>query len=758
MGEVRRATSGGGIFPAQKKNFGSPQKQRKSEGEQDQGVESTLSVLQLAVRLLAAFAVLVGILLSVGILGINRMDQINANLEKTLSRRWEKLQLAREALVISNRNSRTTMQIFLVNDRQQIDELIKARADNTERISQLLAQLQTLCESEEEKKLLGAINNARTSYIQSYTHAIHLLADENQHDAGASVMIHETTPALLVYQATWDEFTNFQMNQLDVATHQSRANYDVTRRVSLLLIVTAVFGTCLIALFVIRKVARETRNRNRAEDDLKALNQELEDRVKIRTSELESANHHLLSEMRERETAEQQVQFLAYYDALTGLPNRTLLKDRMSVALATARRSKSGLAVLFLDLDNFKHVNDSLGHSAGDALLKGASSRLKKCTREQDTVARLGGDEFVVLLTGVKDASDATITADRIVSEMIHSFEIQEHQLNVTCSVGISLFPTHGADVESLIKNADVAMYAAKENGRNNFQLFTEELGAQVNERTTLETKLGLALEQERLSLVYQPQVNIVTGSIVGLEALLRWNDPELGSIPPDRFIPLAENTGFIIPIGEWVLRTACKQVKQWHDEGLHNLPISVNVSPCQFRQKDFVQLVLDVLHETGLAPHFLELELTEGLIVSNAQNVRSILQRLEKIGVQLSIDDFGTGYSNLNYLRHFPVHKLKIDRSFVRDLVANPDDAAITSTIINIAKNLDLKVIAEGVENEEQMSFLREHHCDEIQGFYFSTPLAAADLAETLRKFSMQDRQRFSTPDSNRKSKSTTA
>ncbi len=428
------------------------------------------------------------------------------------------------------------------------------------------------------------------------------------------------------------------------------------------------------------------------------------------------------------------VQYLAYYDALTGLSNRTLLRDRLSKALASARRQDEKVALLFLDLDRFKDINDSLGHSVGDLLLQDVAQRLKKWAREQDTVARLSGDEFLIVLTKVKDISDAAVAAERLMDAMTTEFDIQGHSLGITCSLGISIFPEHGADAETLIKNADAAMYCSKDCGRNNYRFFTEDMNARVMERLTLERSLRLALEKKELFLVYQPQMDIGTGRTIGLEALLRWQHPELGLVPPDKFIRIAENSGLIIPIGEWVLRSACSQARQWQDEGLLAVPVAVNVSAVQFRQEGFRELIGKVLQETRLASQYLELELTESLLLSNAHVTFSVLQELRAMGLKLAIDDFGTGYSSLSYLKQFPVSKLKIDRSFVRDVAVNPDDAAITAAIIAMAKNLSLKVIAEGVENEAQMSFLRLHQCDEIQGYYFSKPLAADEVADRLR------------------------
>jgi diguanylate cyclase (GGDEF)-like protein/PAS domain S-box-containing protein len=436
----------------------------------------------------------------------------------------------------------------------------------------------------------------------------------------------------------------------------------------------------------------------------------------------------------DRRVAEEHVKYLAYHDALTGLPNRALLEDRLIKALAVARRQKHKVALLFLDLDGFKNINDSLGHSVGDFLLQEIAERLKRWAREEDTVARLGGDEFVIMLTQVKGSPDAAVAAERLMDAMTAEFVVQDRPLSISCSVGISIFPEHGVDFEALIRSADAAMYGAKESGRNNYRFFTADMNAQAAERLILENSLRLALDKGELFLVYQPQIDISNGRITGLEALLRWQHPDLGLVPPDKFIQIAENSALILPIGEWVLRTACSQGRKWQEQGLPAVTVAVNVSPVQFRREGFCELIRRVLHETGLAPQYLELELTESLLLTNAEVMVSVVEELKAMGVTLAIDDFGTGYSNFTSLRRFGVSKLKIDRSFIRDVATNPDDAAITVAIISMAKSLRLKVIAEGVENEGQMSFLRSHQCDGIQGYYFSKPLAPEQAADKLR------------------------
>jgi diguanylate cyclase (GGDEF)-like protein/PAS domain S-box-containing protein len=436
----------------------------------------------------------------------------------------------------------------------------------------------------------------------------------------------------------------------------------------------------------------------------------------------------------DRKVAEQRIEFLAYHDVLTELPHRALLQDRLDHALADARRRNEKVALLFLDLDRFKAINDSFGHSLGDLALQVVAKRLKDCVREQDTVARVGGDEFLILMNSVKDAADVAITAKRIMDAMSADFIIQGHSLNVGCCIGVSMFPDHGADGGTLIKNADAAMYFAKEHGLGSVRFFTHELNVQAVERLTMDKDLQLALDRDEFFLMYQPQVEIESGRITGFEALLRWQHPQKGLIPPDTFISIAENDGLILPIGEWVLRTACAQARKWQNDGLPAVAVAVNVPAVQFRQEGFCALIRRVLEETGLSAEYLELELTESLLLSSAEATLSILQELKEMGLRLAIDDFGTGYSSFRYLKQFSIDKLKIDRSFVRDVAISCNDAAIANAIISMAKSLGLRVIAEGVENDAQMSFMREHGCDEIQGYYFSRPLSVEGAASMLR------------------------
>jgi diguanylate cyclase (GGDEF)-like protein/PAS domain S-box-containing protein len=842
------------------------------------------------------------------------------------------------------------MEMVLVENRLLVNTLSAVSSENSNEITRLLAESEHYRESEEEKQLLSEVKKAREPYLESYLRAIHLLADEGKHDEAEAVIVKETIPALQKYHAAWDEFVEFQSDEVDAAVRQAQVDYDRVHRYLVLLVVLAVAVALMIARFatwqVQRSYGQETSAREVVQvelqrsdermrmaveaarigfwdwdvirdeqvwsdiskellglrpestanfqvlmnsvhpDDRKMLGDAInaaieekreyslefrvvwpdrsvhwqaakgrafhdetghttrmagismdiderkhaEERLYLQVAALEAAanaivitdskgtivwvnhaftmmtgynqeevlgkNPRLLKsgkqpesyyadlwstissgevwrgelvnrrkdgttyteemtitpvtqhvgntanryfvaikqDITQRKEAEKQVRYLAYYDALTGLPNRTLLQDRLATALAGARRHKDKIAILFFDLDRFKDVNDSLGRPVGDLLLQEVAERLKTWAREQDTVARVGGDEFLIVLTRLKDLTDVTLAAKRLMDAMTHEFVVQGHPLSVSYSLGICLFPEHGADSEALIKHADAAMCCAKGKGQNNFRFFTEDMNAQAVERLTLEGSLRLALDKKEFFLMYQPQLDIATGRIIGLEALLRWQHPELGLVPPDKFIRIAENCGLIVPIGEWVLRTACSQARKWQDEGLPAVSVAVNVSAIQFRQEDFCELIRRLLQETGLAPQYLELELTESLLLVNADVTLSVLQELKAMGLTLAIDDFGTGYSNFGCLKQFRVSKLKIDRLFIHDVATNPDDAAITTAIIAMAKSLHLKVIAEGVENEEQMSFLRKHHCDEIQGYYFSRPLAVDKVADKLR------------------------
>jgi diguanylate cyclase (GGDEF)-like protein/PAS domain S-box-containing protein len=440
----------------------------------------------------------------------------------------------------------------------------------------------------------------------------------------------------------------------------------------------------------------------------------------------------VVSDITDRKKSEEHTRHLAEHDFLTDLPNRVLLLDRLSLALAAARRKDSMLALLFLDLDHFKHINDTMGHHVGDLLLKEVARRLLKCVRGADTVSRQGGDEFVILLADVGNIDQAAHVAAAILQAVTQPCEIDGYALYVSTSMGISVFPSDGDDIDTLVKNADIAMYHAKENGRHSFQFFNAEMNARIVERAAFENGLRRALERDELELEYQPEIDIASGAVVGVEALIRWRHPQLGLLAPERFIAVAEECGLMIPIGNWVLRHACRQARRWHDAG-YALVVAVNLSAAQFLQKNLVRDVGEALRAAALAAPFLELEITEAIIMKGGAGVIGTLEALRALGVKLTIDDFGTGYSRLGHLRRYPIDKLKIDQSFLADMGANPDDAAVITTIIGMARSLKLKVIAEGVETAAQLEFLRAQGCDEYQGFYAGSVLAGTELAALL-------------------------
>ena len=423
----------------------------------------------------------------------------------------------------------------------------------------------------------------------------------------------------------------------------------------------------------------------------------------------------------------------AEHDLLTGLPNRWLLNDRISQAIALAPRQMNQVAVLFLDLDGFKHINDSLGHSAGDKLLQSVAKRLADCVRGSDTVSRLGGDEYVVLLSALEQGEDTAAAAKRMLRLVAETHSIAGRDLHITASIGISVYPDDGPDAETLIKNADTAMYQAKENGRQRFQFFKPAMNVRAVERQSIEESLRGGLERNEFALHYQPKINLRTGAITGAEALLRWTHPTRGPVSPAEFIPVAEDCGLILPLGAWVLRKACAQAQAWIDAGLPLTSIAVNVSAVQFQEENFLDDLFKVLEETSLDPTRLEIELTESVLMKRAGATASILQALREKRVRVSIDDFGTGYSSLSYLRKFPVDALKIDQSFVRQIGVADDETTIVKAVIGMARGLKLRVIAEGVETPEQLAFLRAHHCDEAQGFYFSRPIPPQQFASLL-------------------------
>jgi diguanylate cyclase (GGDEF)-like protein/PAS domain S-box-containing protein len=429
-----------------------------------------------------------------------------------------------------------------------------------------------------------------------------------------------------------------------------------------------------------------------------------------------------------------QMAHAAQHDFLTDLPNRILLNERISSAISFARRDRKYVAVLFLNLDGFKHINESLGHPTGDKLLQSVAARLLNCVDGSDTVSRQGGDEFVVLLSAVERVEDVAVTARRILAAVEESYCIGANDLHISTSIGISVYPQDGRDAETLIKNADTAMSQAKEKGRLNYQFFTPAMTVRAVERQSIEESLRRALAQHEFTLHYQPQVNLKTGAITGAEALIRWTDPARGPLSPAQFIPVAEDSGLILPIGNWVLREACRQARAWADAGLPATTVAVNVSGIEFQNETFLQGVFAVLRETGLDPGRLELELTESVLMARTESAASILRALREKGVRVAIDDFGTGYSSLSYLTKFPVDALKIDQSFVRQLGRSDDDTTIVTAVIAMARSLKLRVIAEGVETLKELNFLRAHRCDEVQGYYFSKPLPAEQFASLLK------------------------
>jgi diguanylate cyclase (GGDEF)-like protein/PAS domain S-box-containing protein len=428
-----------------------------------------------------------------------------------------------------------------------------------------------------------------------------------------------------------------------------------------------------------------------------------------------------------------QMSHLAQHDVLTDLPNRSLLTDRLTQAISLARRNHNQLAVMFLDLDGFKHINDSLGHAIGDKLLQSVADRLSACVRKSDTVSRQGGDEFVILLPEVAHATDAAVSAAKIITELKNPLGIGEHHLRVTVSIGLSTYPDNGEDAETLIKNADTAMYHAKQSGRDNYQFFRPDMSLRAVERQSLEGQLRYALERQELLLHYQPKVNLKTGAITSVEALVRWQHPERGLLLPGQFLTIAEDTGMIVAIGQWVLREACRQTREWLDAGLSAVPVAVNISSLEFRNEQFSEGVQVALKDSRLDPRYLELELTESVLMRHAESAAFALVKLKAVGVRLALDDFGTGFSSLSYLTRFPIDALKLDQSFVHDIIANADDAIVIAAVIDMGNSLKHRVIAEGVETLEQLAFLQAHGCEEGQGYYFSRPVAALQFAKLL-------------------------
>jgi diguanylate cyclase (GGDEF)-like protein len=429
-----------------------------------------------------------------------------------------------------------------------------------------------------------------------------------------------------------------------------------------------------------------------------------------------------------------QMSELAHNDFLTGLPNRVHLNDRIAQAITAAHRHHNKVAVLFLDLDHFKHINDSLGHAVGDLLLRSVAKRLVSCVRDSDTISRFGGDEFVVLLSEVVHSRNAALCAQKLLTMLKAPNFIGQHDLEISASIGISVYPDDGEDPETLIRTADIAMYYAKENGRNNFKFFEQEMNVRAVERQSIEADLRGALERREFVLQYQPRIDLQKGAISGAEALIRWQHPQRGLVLPSTFVPVAEDSGLILPIGSWVRRQACLQARAWQDAGLPPLPVAVNVSLVEFRDRNFLESVRAILEETRLEPSCLELDLTETVLMQHVETTTSVLKKLKATGVQLAVDDFGTGFSSLSLLRRFPIDALKIDRSFVREITSNPDDATIVSAVISMGRSLRQRVIAEGVETQEQLEFLQNKLCAEGQGYYFSRPVFPQQFAQLFK------------------------
>jgi diguanylate cyclase (GGDEF)-like protein len=486
---------------------------------------------------------------------------------------------------------------------------------------------------------------------------------------------------------------------------------------------------------------RMVENLKNSKHELQTHRDNLQDLVKERTADLEK-------EIGERMNAEERISYMAFHDSLTGLPNRYLFQDRLTMSIAEIKRRKSKVAVLFLDIDDFKRINDTFGHNAGDLLLKGVAKKISNCIRSTDsvtrqeinhvstsTVARIGGDEFTVLLTNLQNSHDVVNVAQRIIKAVSHPFHFDGHEVYVTVSIGIAVCPDDGKDAGHIMKNADTALYHAKDRGKNNFQFYKIFMNDIVQKRLVMENELRKAIYRNEMLVYYQPRIDIRTGAIISMEALARWKKPDEGLVSPAEFIPVAEDSGLIIPIGEWILETACKQNKTWQKSGFPALDISVNISVKQFQHESFLATISDVLEKTSLDPRHLELEITENILMQDTENTIDTLNKLKSMGIRFAIDDFGVGYSSFNYLIRFPLDIIKIDISFIRNITERPEHAAIVKAIISMAHSLNLTVVAEGVETEQQLSMLQQFGCDEIQGYYYSPPVPDKEFTELLEK-----------------------
>ncbi|WP_078411649.1 putative bifunctional diguanylate cyclase/phosphodiesterase [Priestia abyssalis] len=468
---------------------------------------------------------------------------------------------------------------------------------------------------------------------------------------------------------------------------------------------------------------------------LSFLNKALEDKVRERTEELFEKNRQLTTVLKNAE-------YMAYHDSLTNLPNRRFFEEKLVKSIEQVKKHDNKLAVFFFDFDRFKNINDSLGHAFGDVLLCKAAERMLGCLKEKAVISRLGGDEFTIILEEMQHHDEALTLANKIKQTISQPFIINNQEIHITTSIGISIYPDHGHRAEDLIKYADTAMYCAKETGKNNIQFYTQEMNESVSKKVTLEAALRKAIEKEEFSIYYQPQIHIQSNELIGVEALIRWNVPKLGAVPPAEFIPFAEETGLIVPIGEWVLKTSCQQLKLWHDQGFESLKLSVNLSSLQFQSENLVELIEEVIEDTRINPAFLELEVTESVAMFNEEQVINQLHELKKRGISIAIDDFGTGYSSLSYLKKFPVDTLKIDQSFIRDVLTNDSDRALVSGIISMAQSMNFKVIAEGVETHQHLSHLVALKCDGAQGYLFSKPLPTNDVQDWMKQYIKQHLQ----------------
>ena len=577
------------------------------------------------------------------------------------------------------------------------------------------------------------------------------LREAGEIKAGHTVLTEEVIPlGNIIFPAITELMEDSREEVEEMCSELSRLMFNAaTKGVLLLLVVTSFI--ILISVCVTRGIITSL---NKLSDGAKSIGDgSLTHRIELKSKDefrdlaihfnemVESlkettVSRDLLStEIEERKRSEEKISYLAYYDQLTGLPNRALLLDRINQALVMAQRQGTIFAVLFFDLDRFKIINDTLGHTMGDEVLKDVANRLKGHARRSDTLARQGGDEFTVVALNIISAANVSKVAENIFLAFKEPFNISGQKFSISVSMGISIYPNDGVDADTLIKNADIALYKSKDEGRNSYCFYNSSMDEGIAKRLTLGNKLCQAIEKGELLLHYQPQVDTATGEIFGLEALVRWQEPEGSIISPAEFIPVAEDTGLIVPLGEWVLREACRQNREWQDKGFKHTTVSVNISMLQFKQKEFVSKIERVLEETGLDPKYLELELTESIVMKDVESTLKILHELKAMGLRLSIDDFGTGYSSLEYLKRMPIDMLKIDQSFMKDITVNPDDVVIAKAIIQMAHNLQMEIIAEGVETREQLEQLKNLECSKVQGYLFSRPLPHNEITELLNK-----------------------